>query len=158
MQTNEMQRICFELANVEVGSLSSNSAMRIGKPSPTATIHGNNSLAVGFLCSATGTSSSAFGTCNNASGPCSSTTGMANQSTGLASHTGGIECCAGGRGSCVIGELASDANLDNTFVWGDGTFITKPLTSHQVTIRATNGMRLIVQGNTEVKTCKTSWE
>lgn len=152
---DENDYLSFELANVQLAVLHTNSAFQIGESSFAT---GDYSLSSGFLNSASGYASVAHGTCCESSGTSSSTMGISSKATGLASHSNGIECISSGEASHVVGAFANDNGLCNSFVWGDGSFITKPTNERQIVMRATNGMKLIVGANVEMFTTNTgSW-
>jgi hypothetical protein len=153
--------ISFELGNIQVAAIYPNHSFQIG----TSSACGENSFATGLLCTASGASSTCHGTCCVASGTSSSSFGISNKSLGLATQTSGIECTASGKSSYVSGELASDNGYENSFVWGDSNGITVPTAPNQFTVKASNGVRFIVNGNNTcvtddivIETSGTSWK
>jgi hypothetical protein len=133
--------ISFELGNIQIASMYPNHSFQIGKCSAS----GENSFATGFLSSASGSHSVSHGTSCTSSGTCSSSFGISNESKGIASHTSGIECTCYGESSHVMGSLASDNGHNNSFVWGDSTAYTTPTAPNQFTVRASKGVRFIVE-------------
>jgi hypothetical protein len=156
---NINEYISFELGNIQIAAMYPNYSFQIG----SSIASGDNSFSTGLMNIASGVNSVAHGTCSIASGTSSSTFGISNKSMALASQTSGIDCISSGVASHVFGSLASDNGFDNSFVWGDSSNITMATAEKQFTVRASNGVRFIVDNSNEpncsiIETSGTSWK